>query len=203
VETKELYLSDTAIAVRHLFDGLTSYEVPLPSLRDYEIDPGGPIVMPREVGARYLKALSAGLALETARNVLAGGILEVAFQAINLLGPKPHDCPSIHTKMSDKQRRYCVGREVFGMPIGLIIYAGRNQYAHWDSGENLCPLNMEVLNTLTCHFWKDQMHDLAFDVGLSGSRPLAFLIVRLALRWQIFEDYAKDINSVFGGSGPS
>jgi hypothetical protein len=187
-----LYLEDTAIAVRHLFDGLGAFRVPLPDLRQYDRD--GIFVLPPEVGKENLRLFVRWQAMETARASLAGAVLEVAYQAINILSVNesvPSSCSGL--TLGKLGRKFCIGREVAKLPLGLIIFAGRNQYAHWEEGTLGMPLNMQVFSALEREVYHDQNWDLAFTLEAGELKPVSHWILARALGWKEFNDYKRDM----------
>jgi hypothetical protein len=47
----------------------------------------------------------------------------------------PGSCATIVEPKYKSAIPFCIGRECYGIPLGLLIYAGRNQYCHWDDEE--------------------------------------------------------------------
>src|ERR1700730_6522446 len=64
---------------------------------------------------------------------LSGALLQIAATGIRMYssnGQVPMECADL--RLGNSQTAFCVGRLVRGVPLGLIIYAGRNQYNHFD-----------------------------------------------------------------------
>ena len=79
---------------------------------------------------------------------LCGAVLQFAHQAIGLYSqnvtiPDITVCSNV-TK--DSVRKFCIGRNVRGVPLGLAIYAGRNQHVHLQ--ESISSLNQTILREL-------------------------------------------------------
>jgi hypothetical protein len=87
--------------------------------------------------------------VDTAREVIAGSILQLAYFAIKRHGvPSGKSTAALHFEAQMNRligqlanpraktfvfpEQFCVGREIGDLPIGMIIYAGRNQYNHFD-----------------------------------------------------------------------
>jgi hypothetical protein len=103
--TPEEYLALSEVAVRSAYDTLD---------RLLQTHPPGPIM--------FSEALLAGL------------ILQSAYTAIRLYSP-PRPIPEEwiqFIKPSHPAARFCTCQLKHKIPTGLIIYAGRNQSAHWD-----------------------------------------------------------------------
>src|SRR6478672_3402021 len=94
---------------------------------------------------------------------IAGSILQLAYFALNsfavFTGKSPgalrfesemnrllreSDNPRIKTEFSLPER-FCVGRDFGDLPMGMLVYAGRNQYHHY-SEERLSVINEVVFN---------------------------------------------------------
>lgn len=72
------------------------------------------------------------------QGAICGSILQIAFMGIKLFSKQkvlPSGCKDF-LKKNDDRVAFCIGREVQGVPIGLIIYAARNQYNHMDEKLN-------------------------------------------------------------------
>lgn len=83
------------------------------------------------------------------------------------------------------------------VPIGLVIYAGRNQYNHMDD-EKLSALNTTIFNLLassyegaTEHSSKEPAYDLENVVLINFSSNITAL-----LEWKNYESYYADMHSL-------
>ena len=80
------------------------------------------------------------------------------------------------------------------MPIGLVIYAGHNQYNHMDD-EKLSALNTTIFNLLACSYegaTEQSSKDPAFDLENPVLINLSSNITTL-LEWQNYESYYVDM----------
>lgn len=85
--------------------------------------------------------------VDIAREVISGSILQIAYAAINdYSNPSKKSDGAIYfeseinrligeysnarTKKLNLPNKFCVGRELGDLPIGMVIYAARNQYNH-------------------------------------------------------------------------
>lgn len=144
----ELFLSKTEVACRHFFGGLELYEQKVDGAAEdvLTLDP-----LSREFKGR-MQALKTFLTSDFARALLAGSILQIAYMGIEMFSRNksiPRQCDWIvkhDNKTNKKAVAFSVGRPVpdqqivecysFGpraqqIPLGLVVYAGRNQYCHW------------------------------------------------------------------------
>ena len=133
------YIKETEPAVQHLFSGLAAYySASLPSILQYR-GHDGIIRMTKHENEGFLRAYEAHFDLEFARAVLSGSILQIAYTGIKKYGHpmtiSPR-CQELNVKASTPGAAFCVGRLVRNIPLGLLIYAGRIQYNHWEEGRS-------------------------------------------------------------------
>jgi hypothetical protein len=213
-----LFLSETEPATQHCFAGLEQYEIPLKVGQPiWTLDPSS------EAFERRMKALEQFLAVDFARTTLAGTILQVAFMGIELFSsnsvPSP-SCEGIVNPSNSTAVAFSVGRLAPGkkilesfalnedarqLPIGLIIYAGRNQYCHWHDIERRIenkqpPGNKTVEKVFSCllsAYYNHPYLDLAFELGHPWTPPVfAYYILRSVLNWRKYEDYLEDMKQL-------
>jgi hypothetical protein len=193
------YLDDTKPAVSHLFEGLNAYDsIKFPSILQY-IDNTGLVKMTRVENDAFLKAYEQSFDLEFARAVLAGSILQVAYMALKTYSADPGDI-STYSKYGIQNGstvgKFCLGRQVHGIPIGLLIYAGRVQYNHWEDGEPSHVVAKIVFRELIRAYYDDTNFDMAYELNYPTFRPVSHYIVRLELGWRTYEDYESDMRSL-------
>jgi hypothetical protein len=140
MQTLETYLQKTESAVRKLFEGIEHYVNLLQPIEGTTfVGDGTDFNKFQEKYDQWAEenaaALAASLAAQQmfseeslAMATLCGAVLQVAAKAIEVFSSN-EDVPQ-HLLLvvgdSNAARKFCVGREVRGLPIGLIIYAGRN-----------------------------------------------------------------------------
>lgn len=139
--------------------------------------------------------------LQFSEALFAGSILEAAYMAIKCYSPStliPANCAAFVKSSKSKAVPFCIGPERHGVPTGLIVYAGRNQYAHWDEDE-LRDVNTAVFNALDSAFADSPFADLAFDFGnpLTISILAADVLV-MALGWTSYEIYLAEMKKLVG-----
>ena len=117
--------------------------------------------------------------VDIAREVISGSIIQIAYIATKLyakLNEKPHcairfeaeinrlikENKSTKAKPISFPEKFCVGREIGGLPIGLIIFAARNQYNHIDA-DRLKGVNEVVFNHMHC-LWPNPPNGMSFDL---------------------------------------
>jgi hypothetical protein len=91
--------------------------------------------------------------------------------------------------------RFCTGRERYGVPTGLIVYAGRNQYAHWDEKEPH-KATRRVFSALDHSFSDNPFSDLAFDLGNPTINIYAGEVLLTALGWTTYDTYLAEMKEL-------
>ena len=132
--------------------------------------------------------------LSFSKATLCGAILQIASMGINLFSMNqkiPASCKAI---VSPKQKavKFCVGRSIRDLPIGIIIYAARNQYSHWDD-PNTHRITKKVFDALSLQH--GSMRDPAFDLKNPTLEIYSHNVVSL-LEWESYESYLKDIKTI-------
>lgn len=193
------YLEATEPAVRHFFDGLNGYDaMKTPSIIPF-IDQSGLVRMSKSESDDFVDRYLDFFALEDARAILAGSILQVAYNAIKMYssgGQVTEQCRLLGVSAKGITAKMCVGREVHNIPIGLLIYAGRIQYNHWEDGEPSNDVAKNVFQHLISVYYDDLTFDMAYELNYPQPRPVSHYIVRLELKWKSFDDYSKDMRSI-------
>lgn len=146
---------------------------------------------------KYLELAGKYFDLKFAEGTFAGSILQVATVGIRFFSRNqsiPESCTEIVPAKTKKAIPFCVGRELYGLPIGLIIYAARNQYSHWD--EELYEVTKNVFAALSRAFDRNMLYDLAFDVGNPSITVYANEVLLCALRWTTYGDYEAEMRTL-------
>jgi len=193
------YIKATEPAVQHLFSGLAAYySGHLPSILQYR-GHDGIIRMAKEENEAFIKAYEAHFDLEFARAALSGSILQIAYTGIKKYGQSrtvSPRCLELNVKASTPGAVFCVGRPVRNIPLGLLIYAGRIQYNHWEEGEPSNPIAQQVFRELAASYSDDQDFDLGYVLDYPASRPVSHYIVRLELGWLSYQQYIEDMTTI-------
>ena len=153
---------------------------------------------------------------DVAREVIAGSILQIAYVALERYAVPTgksdnalhfeaeinrllQEIPGARTKgnfsLPDK---FCVGRDIGHLPLGILIYAGRNQYNHFFE-RRLKVVNEVVFNHLHA-LWPSPPHGLTFDL-YKNKRIHAYSILA-ALGWTDstkgsgYSSYKRDMSDV-------
>ena len=146
---------------------------------------------------RYLELAGKYFDLKFSEAMFAGAILQVAYMAIRLYSRNT----SIQANCSELVRPshkfaipFCIGKERHGIPTGLIVYAARNQYNHWD--EQLHEIPKNVFGTLSAAFHHNMLSDLAFELSNPTINVYAHEILLVALGWKSYETYLAEMKSL-------
>jgi len=131
---------------------------------------------------------------------LCGSVLQVAAKYVDLFSKVqavPPDWIEL-IKPDDKRAKYCVGKRVRTVPLGLVILAGRNQHMHFGEEKPLNKVNVEVFHRLAVHFrdntdpaWRDPAFDLANGMLVSFAHNITALI-----GWRSYEAYEKSLPGI-------
>ncbi|GAO35481.1 hypothetical protein SCT_0868 [Sulfuricella sp. T08] len=134
---------------------------------------------------------------DVAREVIAGSILQIAYVAIERYAVRKgksdnalyfeseinrliQENPKARSKRAFLlPEEFCVGRDIGHLPMGMIVYAGRNQYNHFGE-KRLSVLNEVVFNHLH-NLWPAPGNGLSFN--LYGDKHFHSYSVLAALGW--------------------
>ena len=207
-ETSDKYFEVTEHAVRHLYAGLDScwsyYEQ---ALEHWDISQVEQPLTPekKEALKKYLELGDKYFDLKFSEAMYAGGILQIAFMAIKLYSVNtsiPTSCTSLVKPENTKAIPFCIGRECHGIPTGLLIYAGRNQYSHWDD-EDPHKVTRNVFNALSAAFHDNMFADLAFALSNPTINVYANEVLLTALKWKSYDTYLGEMMSMLAPSTAS
>ena len=200
-KTPEEYLDITEHAVRHLYAGLASCRARAEGAYEHwDISKlGQPRTPEYEKGLKnFLRLMEEYFDLKFSEGTFAGSIFQVAYMGILYFSRNeeiPKSCAGIVPPQNKKAIRFCIGREVYGLPLGLIIYAARNQYSHWDD-EKLHPVANNVFYYLSAAFHDNPIYDLAFEISNPTITIHANEILLGALRWTTYDKYLSEMRDL-------
>jgi len=145
----------------------------------------------------YLKAAEEYFGLQFSQGTLCGSILQVAFMGIDLYSENtnvPDDCSNL-IGTNKKAIKFCVGRRIHGIPSGLLIYAGRNQYNHWDDKSFDFPTT-QVFTALINFYYDNPLFDMAYELNYPDRTVKSNHIVLGELGWNKYERYFQDMKEL-------
>lgn len=192
------YLSDSEFAVRHLYNGLDSI-INISKDAENTYSPIKNIEINKEKLNRYLSKMNEYIDLIISKQILCGAILHVANQAIEIFSRNKVVPIEIDELISDANKnkiaKYCIGPELYGIPTGLIIMAGRDQSTHWY--KTLRDVIENVFSKISTAFYNDVFNDLEFELDCPCKANYSDRILLIALKWNNFELFKKGIKSLF------
>lgn len=203
------YLLRTESAVRLLFSGIDSYLSVLRKATGVTFVTGEPYGPKQDAefaawqieNAERLAAARAAerefIAESFALDTLCGSILQVADKALELYGSNRAIPPGLPDSLKSHHAKFCVGRTVRTVPLGLVVYAARNQHTHFDE-EALREPSASVFHLLaTAHGYGggQQIIDPAFDLNNQSLLSFASNVTSL-IGWRSYEQYATDMRTM-------
>lgn len=133
------------------------------------------------------------------RATLMGTILQFAFWGIEKYSNNETISEEFQDliKPTSKAKKYCIGRKYEEIPIGLIIYAGRNQAMHFDDS-NLHPISKRVFDRLANWYsprfkkwYKSDYFNLDNPNILNYAENITYI-----LGWRNYELYEMDMKQM-------
>jgi hypothetical protein len=192
--------------VRHLFDGIADYTRVLDAINGVVFVTGtmpGPEFDAEFAAWRTANATRLAAAQEAERrfsaeafalDTLCGSVLAVAEKALELYSTRRQLPGGLPLPLKAAAARYCVGRLVRGLQIGLLVHAGRNQHVHHEELPREPGLGIfHWLATGTATPTSEQGWDPAFDprrfVSLAGN-------VTALVGWRDYQAYLGDMREM-------
>lgn len=215
INSAEEYLKKTERAVVKIFEGVDTYFEILQNSRPpiYVGDAGDTlnqkpdyknwVVANRNAIQSSLKTQREFSVESFALATLYGSLLQIAWMGIQWFS-KTQEIPealpeALYPLMQSRKEliKFCIGRKVRRVPIGLLIYAGRNQYNHMDD-KKLSDLNTTIFNLLALGYEdvmeqspKDPAFDLESVILINFSSNITTL-----LEWRNYKSYYTDMYSL-------
>ena len=188
------YLKETEPAVKHMFDALKHY-IKLNPRRQEGSRRNGNAQARKEV-IKYLDRSIDATGLDMAKATLCGAIVHVAYSGIKQYsknGTIHSSCGEPEIPAGNDNARFYVGREIHGIPMGLIVYAAREQFNHWEKGTPSDPTAKGVFEHLRAVRKKNIWQDLIYELDWPVKRPVSHHVLLQELNWQTYEDYLTDM----------
>jgi hypothetical protein len=207
------YIDRTESAVRHLIEGMEGYrriitEAPSAvfvgsygsevdrqsAFESWAVNNEAEIQQSLEAQRRYI--------YETfAENALSGALLEIMAIGIRKFSPVRQVQTSLPSDIGIRKKHvpYCIGRHVRGLPIGLLVLAGRNHFAHIDD-EHLNEPAKSIFRALARNHGirgANGVLDPAFNLEARRELCLAGNVVAL-IGWRSYADYLTDARILYG-----
>ncbi len=205
MRTPSEYINRTESAMRKLFDGIDSYisiiQIPpvFGTCYSDQVDFDAKYATWAEEHADEIESAKQAnqeyFEESFALAILCGSALQVAAKAIECYSSNeevPQQDFSSMIATASKTARFCIGREIRGVPLGLIIYAGRNQHIHFEDAHlrepSLSVFKKLAENQFNGITYTDPAFDLTNDDLVSFSSNIISLI-----GWRDFDSYRNDI----------
>ena len=208
METASEYLARTESAMQHLFQGIASYLRVLEAIRGVVFVTGTPEGPERDAefaewfsenSARLAAARDAELrfvAESFALDTLCGSVLHVAEKALELYSDNALVPTEFAAVVKGKAARFCVGRLVRGVPLGLVIHVARNQHAHHEEPPREPGLTVfRRLAKVEASHRTPQYCDPAFDIDNPKLVSYASNVTAL-VEWRSYESYLTDMRAM-------
>lgn len=210
MQSFSVYASSTETAVRKLFEGIASYTEILRAVRGTTFVSGQ--VDKEKFEAEYQawahkhkRRLERSFAAQRefseqsfAMATLCGTVLQVAAKAIECYSPVK-SVPAHLTQIVGNAKSatpFCLGREIRGLPIGLIIYAGRNQHTHFNE-KRFAKVNEAVFDRIAALPEQSAIRDPALDLKNPLLSSFASNIT-FFLGWRTYKIYKRDMQKLLG-----
>jgi len=206
------YLDKTRSAAALLFKGIDSY---LALLRENSTTFATSYTSEEDFQKQYnawctvnqskiqaaLEAQKKYLGESFAQATLCGAVLQLAAKAIECYSKNtkiPQDLTPF-IKPGTKPVPFCTGRLVRGVPLGLVVYASRNQHTHFEDHDRREP-NVEVFRRLAVNHGygkhlSEPFIDPAFHLGTESINSFANNVTAL-IEWRSLEAYESDMRDL-------
>lgn len=201
------YFDKTSTAVKQLFDSIIYYrnllsdDIPI----FIENNARGSGAFPerefekwysenKEKIQKYLENQRKYFSLSFSLATLSGSVLQISCMGISKYSTNSNIKKPIKKLLTDhtRQAKFCVGRDLRGIPIGLIILAARNQYNHWDDPKPR-RFTINVFDKIATHSLK--FKDPAFDLTNQKIKIYSNNILSL-LEWNNYKSYITDMEKI-------
>jgi hypothetical protein len=212
----EDYLSSTKSAATTLIVGIQGYiaileETGFPFFTSFTIDVSAREKEYEEWREENIDRIEASLAAQDrfvdesfAMASLSGSLLQLAAMGIQKYSGNTSTAHCFEKVIRERTNpaKFCIGRIERGVPIGLIVYAGRNQFNHLNEDELREPnlFIFEQLSKIESYqnkgtFYRDPAFDLQNDIVENYATNITS-----ALGWNNYGAYEKDMLDMLAGS---
>ena len=202
------YLDQTDKALSQLFDGIEYYngilksverpvfitETPFENKEQWESEFDEWHSKNKKQIEQNSQAIKKYIGYSVSKGILSGSILQIATTAIDIFSKNeiiPDACSNF-IKPKTKAVKFCIGRTLAEIPIGLIIHAGRNHYNHWND-ENPHKLTKKVFSIISRRY--GDFDDPAFDLKNEDLDTYSHNIIAL-LNWKDKSVFVNDLESM-------
>ncbi len=130
-------------------------------------------------------------------SIISGSIIAIAEKCLELYSNNETLGKGLRFPLHPKKAKYCVGREINGIPLGLVLHAARNQHFHYESEKNHSPVPevFEALSRRTAISTNDTYQDPAFLID-NDTRGVMAANVLVLIGWRNAKDYFDEMSSI-------
>lgn len=194
----EEYFGRTEPAVRPQFDLLQKFneETRAPPLRT---DGKGMVIDPYGELAEYVERIQKNGNHHFAKSIVCGTVLQVAYGAIKQYSQHQIDNGEFRefsVTPRSNAAKFCIGRLVHGIPLGLLVFAARNQFNHWEDGNPTNPVTKAVFHKLYLYYRTNPMADLVYELSWPWHRPVTHYVFWDEMQWRSFDLYMDDMRDM-------
>jgi hypothetical protein len=209
MQTAVDYLERTQSAVQRLFEGVESYVSVLREVTGVTFVTGTPLGPAQDAEFSAWQVSNAGrlaaardaerrfVAETFALDTLCGAVLQVAEKALEIYSTNAYVPAHLADAVRSGQAKFCVGRTVREVPLGLVIYAARNQHTHFNDGALREPSATVFEHLARSHGYGggDRVVDPAFDLSNPGLLSYASNVTAL-MEWRNYSRYVADMRAM-------
>lgn len=126
-------------------------------------------------------------ALQFSNATICGSILQLAFMGISQTSRHDEETECLN----GTRKKFGVGRSIRGIPLGLIIYAGRTQFNHWDD-DTLNPPAKCIFDKIATGHGIEGVKDPSFDLDNRRFDIYSDQILAL-IGWKKYRQFKNDM----------
>lgn len=132
-----------------------------------------------------------------AMDTICGALLQIAGKGLEIYSENKDLPQAWEGRINANLAKFAVGREVRNVPLGLIVYAARNQHTHYNE-KGLHRDNAHIFESLAALGGLDSpFRDQAFDLKNPKLDSYAGNVTSL-IEWRSIERYRQDMRCMLG-----
>lgn len=209
MNTGREYLRKTESAVQTLFKGIDTYVALLrghsdavfvtsyTNYADLQLQFDAWAEKNQEALARQRAAVTRYSDEVFAQAALCGSVLQIAAKGLSIYSDNATVPKEWKSVVSKSMARYCIGRSLRGVPLGLVIYAARNQHTHYEDDELREPGPAVFESLAVNHGYSSAERDPSFDLNNKAIDSFANNVTGL-MGWRSYEAYLADMELLIG-----
>lgn len=135
-------------------------------------------------------------------DTICGAVLQIAEKGLEIYSNNQKIPAHLQSILKAHHAKFCVGREIRDTPLGLIVYAGRNQHTHYNETTLREPSNSIFTRIATKHGAKSFGKDPAFDLDCRTHNLSFASNITSLINWRNFDQYERDMKEMLLVSSP-